>query len=220
MFKLLGKIPEKFYVAVSGGIDSMVLLDFLLNGRHEPQGVLYFDHGTEYGKDAKAFLKGYCAAQGLDMIVGHLSNYRKKDESLEEYWRNERYKFFDDYDCVMTAHHLDDVLEWWIFSSLHGQSKLIPYKRNNIIRPFLRVPKSKIKIWAARRNMDFVDDPSNENTKFMRNHIRHNMVEQALVVNPGLRGHLSRKVEQEYINNHVDNLQDYYQIDDATLYCI
>lgn len=202
MFRLLGKIPKEFYIAVSGGIDSMVLLDFLLNANHRPKAVLYFNHGTEYGKMCSSFLKERCEQLNLKLIEGMITTSKSKYDSQEEYWRNERYAFFKNYECVMTAHHIDDVLEWWIFSSLHGQSKLIPYKRDNIIRPFLMVTKRKIKQWAEKHNVIFIDDPSNKDTKYMRNHIRSNMVDNALIVNPGLRKVLTLKIKEDYINNH------------------
>ena len=219
MFRLVGNIPEKFNVAVSGGVDSMVVLDFLLNGRHKPQAALYFDHGTEHGQVAKNFLRSRCEELGVNLIEGMIARERQPDESKEEYWRNERYSFFAHYKNVITAHHLDDAVEWWIFSSLHGQSKLIPYKRDNILRPFLRVPKSEIKNWADKKKVVYVEDPSNKETQYMRNHIRYNMVEQALVVNPGLRKVISRKLNEDYINKYTNKLQN-YSIDDSVLYCI
>ena len=68
----------------------------------------------------------------INLVVGVNFNSCPSGESLEEHWRNERYKFLHSDDPVITGHNLDDVIEWYLFSSLHGQSKIIPSqsKRN------------------------------------------------------------------------------------------
>jgi tRNA(Ile)-lysidine synthase len=113
---------------------------------------------------------------------------------------------------VITAHHLDDVLEWWIFSCLHGEGKIIPYKVYNthpykarqsnhcIIRPFLLTDKHSFTKWALRKfdNPEptwWMDDPSNDNTSFKRNYIRHNVVKHAEEINPGIRKVLRKKIK-------------------------
>lgn len=187
MIHLLGNIPEKPYIACSGGVDSMVALDFLLNGRYKPV-VLNFNHGTEFGDKAEEFLRKRCKELNLSFMVGKIQRERKRGESIEEYWRNERYKFFGQFaNSIITAHHLDDAVEWWLFSALHGEPKLIPYRNGNVIRPFLLTPKSEIRNWAERKGIQFLDDPSNADLKYMRTIIRHQIKMPALKVNPGLR---------------------------------
>lgn len=198
MIRLLGNIPNDCYVAVSGGVDSMVCLDFLLNGRYTPT-VAYFDHGTEHGADAKEFVNEVCESNKIPLVVSQISREREKGESKEEYWRNERLNFFHGLDKpVITAHHLDDVLEWWIFSSLHGESKLIPYSNKNIIRPFLLTAKKDIIEWSIKKGVGHIVDPSNANESYMRNLIRHKIVPHAMRVNPGLRSVLRKKLEFQF----------------------
>ena len=197
MIKLVGKIPNKVYLACSGGVDSMVALDFLINGRYKPV-VLNFDHGTEFGEKAKDFLRKRCRELDIPIVVSKIGREKRPEESMEEYWRNERYGFFKCLDGkIITAHQLDDVCEFWIFSSLHGQGKVMPYQHDNVIRPFLTTPKSELISWAERKGVQYLDDPGNEDEKFMRSIVRHKIMPEALKVNPGLRTVLRKKIEAE-----------------------
>ena len=118
----LGRIPRNVTLACSGGPDSMAALSFLLHGRKNVT-VAYFDHGTRHGSEALSFLKDYCSDNSLPLVVGDISSEKKpKDKSLEEWWRDERYKFFFSFPGKkITCHHLNDVAEGWIFSSLNGR---------------------------------------------------------------------------------------------------
>lgn len=198
MIRLLGAIPDRVYLACSGGTDSMVALDFLLNGRKDVH-VLYFNHGTAHGADAENFVRARCKVLGLCVSVGNISRERQSGESKEEFWRNQRYDFFRKFDGpIVTSHHLDDCVETWIFTSLHGKPKTIPYRNGNVIRPFLLTKKSSLNLWRERRSVEVLEDPSNYDVSYMRNHIRHNIVPPALVVNPGLHKVVSKIVRESY----------------------
>lgn len=175
----------------------MVVLDFLLNGRYKPI-ILHFDHGTEFGDKACHFIRQRCKELNLPLVISKIGREKEKGESLEEYWRNERYAFLNSFPGkVIMAHHLDDATEWWVFSSLHGEGQIIPYKRNNIIRPFLTTPKSEILSWAKRKGVLYLDDPANDDERYMRSIIRHKIMPEALKINPGLRTVVRKKIEAE-----------------------
>jgi len=203
MIRLLGKIPQKTSIAVSGGLDSMAALSFLTNNTNRELKVLYFNHGTSHGLEAEEFLNDYCNKKDIKIIIGKISREKNRSESPEEYWRNCRYEFFKHNSCgfpIITCHHLDDQIETWIFTSLHGTSRLIPYKRGTIIRPFLITKKQQLIDWSEKYDIPYIEDPSNKNTKYMRNHIRHNIVQNCLGVNPGLYKTLHKKI----LNNYKD----------------
>lgn len=195
MIKLLGKIPDKVYVACSGGIDSMAALSFLNNGKRNV-AVAHFDHGTEHASKAQGFVEEYCVKNNISLVSSSVTRRRSPDESREEYWRNERYSFFKSLDApVVTAHHINDVAEWWVFSSLHGEPKLIPYKNENVIRPFLLTSKQELSRWCDYHNVPYVKDPSNQNLAYMRNLIRHRIMPHCTKVNPGLTKVLVKKIK-------------------------
>ena len=181
-------VPKKVCVAVSAGVDSMAMLDFLQKSYREITA-LFFNHGTQTSDHAEEFLKDYCYKKSLNLVVGKISCVDKpKEKSMEEYWRDERYKFLESFSeqTVVTAHHLGDQVENWIFTSLNGNPRLIPLVRNNVIRPILSTPKSQLTSWCERKGVPWCEDASNNDPKFMRNLIRHELLPVALKVNPGL----------------------------------
>jgi tRNA(Ile)-lysidine synthase len=192
MPKLIGKIPSKVYIAFSGGLDSKAVLQFMLNGRRDVE-LLYFNHGTEHGEEAEAFARKVAEFHGLKIHVGNLSGKEIGKRSKEEFWRDERYAFFDRFKDrkILTGHHLDDCIETYVFSFIHGKAKLIPYKRGeNIIRPFLMFTKDDFRSFLKRNKSDdlgWIDDPSNNDTKYMRNLIRHELIPVVEKVNPGFK---------------------------------
>ena len=192
---ILGEIPRDVTIAVSGGPDSMAALSFLLHGRKNIT-VAYFDHGTHHGFEALTFLKDYCYKLDLPLVTGSICDEDKpKDKSLEEWWRDERYAFLNTIPGKkITCHHLNDVAEWWIFSSLNGNPKLIPYENGDIIRPFLLTPKESLVSWCRRKTVPFVIDPGNKNLRFARSRIRNKIVPEALKINPGLLKVLKKKI--------------------------
>ena len=208
MIKIQGKLPRDINVACSGGVDSMAVVDFLL--RNHNVNILFFNHDTETSSVALDFLKKYIRTKNsefrldythgttLTIEVGNISRIKRKDESQEEFWRNERYRFFHEKDePVVTCHHLDDCVETWIWSSLHGEGKIIPYSNQNVIRPFLLNRKAEFVNWCRSHSVPWVEDTSNEDTRYMRNFIRQEILQKALVVNPGLHKVIAKKVSAD-----------------------
>lgn len=193
MIQIQGKLKRHLHVACSGGVDSMSVIDFLR--RNHKVTAVFFNHGTETSKDAEEFLQDQFHKSDVVLLKGNISRSKDKDESWEEYWRNERYKYFYSFDCpVITCHHLDDCVENWIWSSLHGEGKIIPYSNKNVIRPFRANRKSEFLNWCRNKNVPWTEDSSNSDIKYMRNFIRHEIVPKALVVNPGLHTVIRKKV--------------------------
>tara|TARA_Y100000592_G_scaffold35948_2_gene57023 strand:- start:41572 stop:42186 length:615 start_codon:yes stop_codon:yes gene_type:complete len=199
MIRIIGKIPKNVTIACSGGIDSMVFTHFLLQGKRNIK-LAYFNHDTMHSRMAEEFVKQYSEENKIQLFLGKMSGTKGR-RSIEEFWRDERYKFFDNLNenFIITCHHLDDCVETWLMSSIHGQSKLIPYSRSdNIYRPFLMTTKSEIKDYASNKGVTWANDPSNKNTSFIRNHVRHNLMPQVLKVNPGIRTTIRKKLLEKY----------------------
>jgi len=174
-------------VAVSGGVDSMVLVDFLTNAGHKPD-LLFYHHNTQTSDEALDFLMHFSSEKGLSLFTGHLTEEMPKGRSLEDWWRERRYEFFNKYKgTIALAHHLNDAVETWIFNSIHGRPRTIPYKRGErIVRPILTTSKKEIMNWSESQNVKFVEDKSNSDQKFARNRIRHAIMPEVLKVNPGI----------------------------------
>ena len=141
MLRVLGKLPRELVVAVSGGPDSMAILDFLNNNHNVT--ACYFDHGTEFGDECKSFVKDFCESKDIPLIGDYISSSRQRANPWKSTGVMNGTNAFTAFDMpVITGHHLDDVIEWFLFSSMHGQGKVIPYKNKNVFRPFISTPKS------------------------------------------------------------------------------
>lgn len=200
MIRIIGKIPTTVTVACSGGIDSMVFTHFLLQGKKNVN-LAYFNHDTQHSHKAQKFVEEYAKQNNLNLFIGGVQGIKGK-RSLEEFWRDERYDFLQriSSNYTITCHHLDDCVETWLMSAFHGQTKLIPFQRNkNIFRPFLMTSKKVIKEYAERKGIEWCEDPSNQKTNFMRNHVRHKVMPQVLVVNPGIRNTIRKKLIETYL---------------------
>ena len=186
MIHLSCKIPQNIYLAISGGQDSVSILNFLLKGKKNVT-LLYFNHGTEHGNDAQKFVEKIAEDNNLSLHIGNISDYSSSNKKSEENWRKARYNFFKKFTDmpIITGHHLDDAIEWWIFTSIRGNPKLIPIQRNNpnIIRPFLFANKTELHKFCTG---NFIQDPSNFDTKYSRNNIRHNLIGISRQINPGI----------------------------------
>lgn len=200
MIKLLGQLPDKPVIALSGGVDSMAVADFVSRSRSVE--CAFFHHGTKASQQAYEFVVPYCTKRGWTIYTGVMVNDRASDVSPEEHWRKERYEFLDRLKRdVITAHHLDDCVETYLWSMMHGTAKMIPYRRNNVIRPFLLTQKIELVAWAHRNNIPWVEDDSNRDLQYTRNYVRHELVPRALKVNPGLHKVVARKVEdREFVD--------------------
>ncbi len=203
MIRLLGKLPLNPVIALSGGVDSMSVADFVSRSRSVQ--CAFFHHGTKTSEEAQKVVREYCKLRGWQLFEGHIVNERPGDISPEEHWRNERYAFLDNLQRdVITAHHLDDCVETYLWSMMHGTAKVIPYRRNRVIRPFLLTPKQELISWAERNGVSWIDDQTNKDTKYMRNYVRKHIVPHALNVNPGLAKVVAKKVEE--VNLDVDTI--------------
>lgn len=184
MIELLHKLPRKLTIALSGGVDSIAITDFL--GNNHEIDCAFFHHGTDVSDDAYDFVWNFCHKRNIKLTVGYIRNPKPKDNSWEEHWRNERYQFLENFEYVVTGHHLNDCIETYIWSAMHGTPKVIPKVRNNVHRPFLLNTKQTFINWCTRKNIKWCEDKSNKNTEYMRNYIRKNVVDHAYYINPGI----------------------------------
>jgi len=201
--RILGHIPKThFHVACSGGTDSIVLLDFLTRYPKNKFDVLYFNHGTKYCLDGEKTVVKYCQEHNIPVQIGRIHNPKKNGCSMEQYWRDERYKFlslFKD-EPILMAHTLDDCIETYVMSCMQGIQRLIPYHNSkfNVYRPFLTVSKRDIYAWIRNHRLKYSLDCSNYDTSIPRNFVRHRMMKLVRFLNPGIEKTIYKKIIADY----------------------
>lgn len=168
-------------LAVSGGIDSMVLLDSF-RGDSEVV-VAHFNHGTRVSaKDDAEFVARKAREYGFDFVLGEA----KLGENVsEEVARRERYRFLRQVagdGVIVTAHHREDVIESVIINLFRGTGwrGLAVMSREGVSRPMIKVSRAEIYRQAAERGICFRQDPTNVEDGYLRNRVR-----ERLAVVPG-----------------------------------
>ena len=200
MIRITHDIPRSVTIAFSGGVDSVAVADFLR--RNHDISLLFIHHGTITSSQALETVTHYSHEWGVPLSIKHISSAKPATQSYEEFWRNERYKHFHEVkQAVITCHHLDDCVETWVWSCMHGCGKIIPATNRNVIRPFRSTRKSEFVSWCKRKNLHWSDDASNSDTKYTRNYIRHEMMPQVLQVNPGIHSTIKKKILNETSTN-------------------
>lgn len=198
MINLQGKLPRQLCLAVSGGVDSVAALHFL--SRNHNVTIVHINHNEGNSDTAAAFVEALADKYCCPLIYKRIAITKPKSNSCEEFWRDQRYQLFHSIpQPVITAHTLDDCVETWLWSSLHGTGKIIPYANQNVVRPFRLTHKREFVSWAKHHNLAWVEDSSNADLSLTRNYIRHEMMPHVLRVNPGIATTIKKKVKLDYV---------------------
>ena len=190
----------KIFLAISGGIDSMVL-SHLLNHFNIEHTLLHcnFNLREEASILDEQFIIEYAK---LNNINYHTISFDTKKESklrnlnTQECARNLRYEWFNtflnntDNSILMTAHHLDDSIETFFINTLRGTGLKglcgISNGKNNIYRPLLNFTKQEITQFATKQSVKFREDESNNSDNYLRNKLRHNIIPELKQLSPNL----------------------------------
>jgi len=195
--------PGRYVVAVSGGVDSMVLLDILSRESDLNLTVAHLDHGIrEDSAQDSELVRQVSDTLGVDW-VGHQANLGKQTSEAKA--REVRYNFLSkvkqdtNADGIITAHHQDDVIETALLNMLRGTGRkglTSLGSGSDIIRPLLKVPKSDLIAYANDQGLVWREDSTNSDENYLRNYIRLNYVVK-----------LSQQDRQELINI-ISNMQN------------
>ncbi len=190
--------PQKCYVAVSGGVDSIALLHFLNQGSRDIT-IVHFNHHAEPDQEIEDFVRKTANDLDLPLVVKQIQDEPMHGESLELVWARARHNFFSSLDApVILAHHLDDVMETWMISSLKGEPHLIGWKTRNCFRPFLMTRKENLYAYCRKFDHAWLEDPLNHKSGPIRNEIRHRLMATVLEIQPGLPKILKKKLAKSW----------------------
>ena len=203
------KPKEKVLAAVSGGIDSMVMLHLLhVSGIDTVAAHCNFGlRGSESDGDEE-FVKNETDKSGIMLHVSHFdaSSYAaQKGLSIQMAARELRYRWFleladqNDFNAVAIAHNRDDSIETLFINlargtGIHGLSSIKP-RNGKIIRPLLFASRVEIEAYAQTHGIAFREDSSNATDKYARNYIRHQVIPGLEKFFPSVRKTLERNIQ-------------------------
>lgn len=206
--------PGRYVIAVSGGVDSMVLLHILAQNPDINLTVAHLDHGIREDSKVDRHLVQKIAKQyGLPFV------YHQEQlgiDASEETAREARYKFLytvmdnTKAKAIITAHHKDDVLETAIINMIRGTGRkglASLQEQPTIKRPLLNITKQEVKNYAQQNNLKWHEDSTNKDVKYIRNYVRHKILprlsesdRQNLLVHVRNIAKINKEMDEIFIN--------------------
>ena len=221
----------KYLLAVSGGVDSMVLLDMVatdyhgfrekyLSGAQFPADfiVAHYDHGIRgkvSAEDAE-FVRQQCRNYGVTVQCGYGKLAAATGEAVA---RQYRYDFFrrvaeaiardDEPVYLVTAHHRDDLLETIALNIVRGTGwrGLAPMNQPQVLRPLLDIAKAELVSYAIEHGLAWREDQTNDNPRYLRNRLRALLARRS----PDDKAELTRLYErQKHLRRQIEQELDHY----------
>ncbi|MFG1558889.1 tRNA lysidine(34) synthetase TilS [Halobacteriovorax sp. FRX-2] len=168
-------------VACSGGVDSMVLAHLLVQAGAKKLRLLHIDHGTrkEIVEEVN-LISSFAARYDLEFQSYKIEHLSLKTKNFESVARAKRYQLLlsnlRGNEILLTGHHLDDCFEWSLMQQFKSSAKHIdlgmPYRNGIIYRPLFAFSKNHILKYAKLSKIAWLEDSSNEDTRYERNFIR------------------------------------------------
>jgi tRNA(Ile)-lysidine synthetase-like protein len=201
--------PGRYVVAVSGGVDSVVLLD-LLARQHKTLTVAHFDHGIrDDAKYDRELVQKLAGKYGLPFVYHEGKLGAGASEAVA---RKVRYDFLHQVrqaagaQSIVTAHHQDDLIETAFLNLMRGTGRkgLSSLRSTDVIkRPLLHLPKAEIVKYARDNQLVWHEDSTNQDERYLRNHVRLKITPQ---MSPQQRQKLLALLDRVHeINKEIDS---------------
>src|SRR5690606_7370339 len=212
-------------VAVSGGVDSMVLCDLLLKSKlnFSVAHCNFQLRGKESDEDEK-FVRNFCSQNQIPVFIKKFEVKKFKNSgnfSTQMAARELRYRWFEElisvqkFDYLLTAHHLNDALETFLINLSRGTGMkgLTGMNSDKIHRPLLSYSKAEILSYAKNNNLKWREDSSNQTSDYVRNKIRHEIYPVLEEIHPQFLENFSKSIqflheENQILENHLKNIQN------------
>ena len=233
-------VSRKFLLAFSGGVDSVVLLDLLVNVLKESDAlrIIHINHNlNEHSNDWAQFSSEICEKYDLPLICESVEP-KRHGKGLEANARELRYQSFRDViqddEYLLTGHHQDDQMETLLYRIFRGTGidglmairREIKFGKGFLYRPMLNISREKIEEYAQLKNLKWIYDSSNDDSSYDRNFLRKDIIPSIKKRWPSVENKVSRLsviAEQnqlllnELATEDVGPLKNYNHLDIETL---
>lgn len=225
---------ESILLAISGGLDSMVMLSLFIDAKFKiAVAHANFKLRSDESEVDEAFVMSFCQTKNIPFFTTAFdtNNYAaEKKISIQMAARELRYQWFrqlikeNGFAKIATAHHADDQAETIFLNMVKGEGLNgltgMPLNKRNVIRPLMFATKENLEHFARNTSLKWREDSSNKEDNYHRNFIRHQIFPRLQKINPGLNESLLRtsvkaKGEMEILKHGLDAIkQSYFSVDD------
>ena len=227
-FSFLKETP--LLLAVSGGLDSMVLTDLCRNSElNIALAHCNFKLRSDESDGDERFIKDFSKTHNLEVFTTHFDTEafaQTSKQSIQMAARQLRYEWFDslqkqhEFEYILTAHHADDNLETVLINLSRGTGLEglmgIPEINGSVVRPLLEFSRDQIHDFAIQEEISWREDRSNKSTKYLRNNLRHNIIPLLKDLNPSFIE--SFQTTQNHLKDTQSILEDYMlEIEDKVI---
>lgn len=184
---------KRWVVAYSGGLDSTALIHLVVNANkqlEEPKALMaiHVNHGLSENADSwQEHCETVAQALGIELLTKRVT-VENQGQGLEAAAREQRYLAFTGVvtrdDAVLTAHHEDDQSETFLLRLLRGAgvqglaaiAEERSFNESQLLRPLLNIPRHRLEEYAGDKNLQWINDESNDDTTFDRNFLRQEVI--------------------------------------------
>ncbi|MGM5631991.1 tRNA lysidine(34) synthetase TilS [Apibacter raozihei] len=199
---------KKYLLAVSGGADSMVLLDLFVSSDLNYSVVhCNFQLRGEDSLEDENLVRNYCDQKGIELFVRRFDTLseKKNRESVEMTARKLRYDYFfelcknQSFDYIVTAHHLNDQAETFFINLLRGSGLKglsgMNYLAGRVLRPLLNCTQKEIISYALNKKILWREDHTNQELDYLRNKIRHIIIPELQNMNQAFLPQIKKSMQ-------------------------
>ena len=201
-------IGKNIVIALSGGVDSVVLLHFLNRNYAGSVRAVHINHNlSEFSNDWREFCENLCVIHDIEFkcIDLNIINSSNIEENARKCRYNSLKSDISADEILCTAHHQDDQAETLLLQLFRGSGvaglasmpKLKKFGESFLYRPLLNVTKQQINDYASENHLEWVEDDSNKNTQFKRNLLRLELIPKLKSSFDGVIHNISRSANHQ-----------------------